>query len=229
MWQGKMWQGVLFGPGKAALFQIGNFFLSLGLIILILIAGWIIAKIVKIIIVRILKAVRLDVLSERIRLEELLRKGGVRHTLSELLGTICYWLLLLVALVVAVNAVGLSAAADLLNRIILYIPNVIAAIFILVLGAFLARVLGDVVQAASANAGIAQSKFLAKMVEIVIIIFALAITLEQLNIGRTIIGLAVNIILASLGLGFALAIGLGCKDIVGKAVTEWIEKLKSKK
>ncbi len=224
-----MWQGEVFGPGKAALFQIGNFFLNLGLIILVLIAGWIIAKIVKMIIVRVLKAVRLDVLSERIRLEELLRKGGVKHTLSELLGAICYWLLLLVALVVAVNAVGLSVAADLLNRIILYIPNVIAAIFILVLGAFLARVLGDVVRAASANAGIAQSKFLAKLVEIVIIIFALAITLEQLNIGRTIIGLAVNIILASLGLGFALAIGLGCKDIVGEAVTEWIEKLKSKK
>ena len=61
------------------------------------------------------------------------------------------------------------------------------------------------------------------------VVFALAITLEQLNIGRTVIGLAVNIILASLGLGFALAIGLGCKDIVGKAVAEWVDKLKIKK
>lgn len=224
-----MWEGLILGPGKAALVQIGNFFLRLGLIIVILIVGWVIAKIVRAIIVRILKAVRLDALSQRARLDELLRKGGVRYTVSELLGAICYWLLVLVALVVAVNAVGLTAAADLLNRIILYIPNVIAAIFILVLGAALARALGNVVQAASANAGISQSKFLATFVEVVIIIFALAITLEQLNIGKTIIGLAVNIILASLGLGFALAIGLGCKDIVGKAVSEWIEKLKSKK
>ena len=224
-----MWQGMLLGPGKAALLQIGTFFLNLGLIILILTVGWVIAKIVRNIIVRILKAVRLDVLSQRARLEELLQKGGVKYTLSELLGAICYWLLVLVALVVAVNAVGLSVAADLLNRIILYIPNVIAAIFILVLGAFLARVVGNVVQAASANAGITQSKFLAKMVEVVIIIFALAVTLEQLNIGKTVIGLAVNIILASLGLGFALAIGLGCKDIVGKAVADWLGKFKSKK
>ncbi len=224
-----MWEGLVLGPGKAALVQIGNFFLNLGLIVLVLIVGWLIAKIVRTIVVRVLKAVKLDVLSQRARLDEILRKGGIRYTLSELLGSICYWLLVLVALVVAVNAVGLSAAAELLNRIILYIPNVIAAIFILVLGAFLARVLGNVVQAACANAGITQSKFLAKLVEIVIIIFALAITLEQLNIGKTIIGLAVNIILASLGLGFALAIGLGCKDIVGKAASEWIEKLKSKK
>ena len=224
-----MLQGMVIGPGKAALIQIGNFFLNLGLIVLILIIGWIIAKIVRAIIVRILKAIKLDVLSEGARLDELLQKGGIKYTLSELLGAICYWLLVLVALVVAVNAVGLTAAADLLNRVILYIPNVIAAIFILLLGAFLARVVGNVVGAASANAGVSQSKFLAKIVEIAIIIFALAITLEQLNIGATIIGLAVNIILASLGLGFALAIGLGCKDMVGKAVTEWIDKLKSKK
>ena len=84
-------------------------------------------------------------------------------------------------------------------------------------------------QAASANAGVSQSKLLAKIVEVTVIVFTLAVTLEQLNIGRTVIGFAVNIILASLGLGFALAIGLGCKDIVGKAVAEWLDKLNSKK
>lgn len=224
-----MWQGIVLGPGKSALYQIGNFLLSLVLIVIILIVGWIAAKIIRAVVTRILKTVKLDVLSERTKLDELLRKGGMKNTLSEMIGNIFYWLLLLIALVVAVNAVGLSAAADLLNRIILYIPNVIAAIFILVLGASLARVMGNVVQAASANAGIEQSKLLSKIVEIVIMVFAIAVTLEQLNIGKTVIGLAVNIILASLGLGFALAIGLGCKDIVGKAVAEWIEKIKTKK
>ena len=224
-----MWEGIIFGPGRSALYQIGNFFLNLTLIILILIIGWVIAKVVRTVIVRLLKAIRLDLLSERTKLDELLEKGGVKYTLSELIGAIFYWLLLLVALVIAVNSVGLTAAADLLNRIILYIPNVIAAIFILVLGAFLARVLGNVVRAATANVGVAESKLLAKIVAVVVIIFALAITLEQLNIGRTVIGLAVNIILASLGLGFALAIGLDCKDIVGEAVADWLSRLKSKK
>lgn len=224
-----MWEGTVLGPGRIALYQIGNFILKLVVIVLVLIVGWVIAKIIKTIIIRVLKAVKLDVVSERIRLNELLEKGGVKHTLSELIGAMCYWLLVLVALVVAVNSVGLTAAAELLNRIILYIPNVIAAIFILVLGTSLARVLSNVVQAASANAGLNQSKLLAKIVEVTVIVFALAITLEQLNIGKTVVGLAVNIILASLGLGFALAIGLGCKDMVGKAAAEWVEKLKSKK
>ena len=116
-----------------------------------------------------------------------------------------------------------------MKRYLGFLVVIVAATFILVLGAFLARVVANVVQATSANAGIAQSKLLAKIVEIAIIIFALAITMEQLNIGKTTIGLTVNILLASLGLGFALAIGLGCKDIVGEAVAEWIEKLKSKK
>lgn len=224
-----MFEGLVLGPGRAALVQIGNFFLSLGSVIIILAVGWVIAKFVRMLVVRILKSLKLDTLAQRTQVDELLRKGGIQQTLSELLGALCYWLLVLVALAVAVNAVGLSAAAELLNQIVLYLPNVIAAIFILVFGAFFARIIGNIVLAASNNAGISQAKFLAKFVEVAIIVFALAITLEQLNIGKTIIGLGVNIILASLGLGFALAIGLGCKDIVGKTVSGWIEEFKSKK
>ena len=59
------------------------------------------------------------------------------------------------------------------------------------------------------NAGIEQAKLLGKLVEIVVIIFAIVITLEQLNIATAIIGLAINIIIAAIGLGLALAFGLG--------------------
>ncbi|MFH1678851.1 MAG: hypothetical protein ABH914_04460, partial [Candidatus Omnitrophota bacterium] len=79
-----MWQGVVIGPGKLTLYQIGNFFLNLALIILILIVGWLIANVVRAIIVRILKTIRLDALAQRTRLEELLQKAGVKYTLSEL-------------------------------------------------------------------------------------------------------------------------------------------------
>jgi hypothetical protein len=62
--------------------------------------------------------------------------------------------------------------------------------------------------------------------EVVIMVFAVAIALEQLQIGGRIIDLTISIILGSFGLGFALAFGLGCKDIVGKAVADFLSKLK---
>lgn len=224
-----MWQALLIEPAKAILIQLGGFLANFLLIILILIIGWILANVVKTLVIKILQVLRIDELAGRIKLGELLTKGGLKYSFSELIGVFCYWLIILVALVIAVNAVGLTVAAELLNRVILYIPNVLAAIFILILGMFMATFLGSIVLAAANNAGIGQAKLLSKIVEIVVVIFALAITLEQLNIGTQTVGLAVNIILASLGLGLALAFGLGCKDIAGKMVAEWLEKLKSRK
>jgi putative Mn2+ efflux pump MntP len=134
----------------------------------------------------------------------------------------------LVTFVVAINAIGLTVAADLLNRIVLYIPNVIAAVFILILGMFVATILKNIVRTAANNAGLAQSNLLGKAIEIVIMVFAIAIALEQLNIGAKIIELTISIILGAIGLGLALAFGLGCKDIAGKSLAEFIDKLKKK-
>jgi hypothetical protein len=109
------------------------------------------------------------------------------------------------------------------------VPNVIAAIFILIFGMFVATLLRNIVLTASSNAGIGQEKLLAKIVEVIVMVFALAIALEQLSIGARLIELTISIILASLGLSLALAFGLGCKDIAGKFVGELIEKVKTKK
>ncbi len=177
---------------------------------------------------KVLAALRLDELSDRIGLDSLLEKGGIGYSLSELLGIICYWLALLVSFMVAINAVGLTIAADLLNKVVLYIPNVIAAIFILILGMFAATLLRNIIQTAANNAGISQSKLLAKAVEAIIAIFAIFLALEQLEIGIRITELTLAIILGSIGLGLALAFGLGCKDVAEKFVSDLIDKLKKK-
>jgi len=222
------WQWVLLEPGKAVLTQIGQFVVNVLLVIFILIIGWLISKVIKSLVIKLLRAIKLDDISDRIELDSLLAKGGIKYSLSELIGVICYWLALLVTFVVAVNAIGLTVAADLLNKIVLYIPNIIAAIFILIMGMFIAKILSNIVQTAANNAGLSQSNMLSKAVEVMTIIFAVVIALEQLEIGAKIIELTVSIVLASLGLGLALAFGLGCKDLVGKSVGDFVDKLKKK-
>lgn len=223
------WSGILIEPARIVLAQIGQFLVNVLLVIIILIIGWVISKTLKTLIVQLLKAVKLDELSSRLELDKLLKKGGIPHSLSELISVIFYWLALLVTFVVAVNAIGLTIAADLLNRITLYIPNIIAAIFILILGMFVATVLKNIVQTAASNAGLSQAAFLGKLVESVVIIFAILITLEQLNIGAKIIELSISILLGAIGLAFAISFGLGCKDIAAKYMADLIEKVKSNK
>jgi len=218
---------VLLEPAKNMLSQIGSFILSVIGVLLILVVGWLIAEfIVKRGLTRLLRV--LDQLADRIELDTLLAKGGISYSLSELIGIIGYWLTILLTFIVALNAVGLTVAADLLNKVVLYIPNVLAAIFILVIGMFVAVFLRNLVQATANNAGLIYANALSKIVEVAVMIFAVLIALEQLNIGTQIINLVVTIVLASLGLGLALAVGLGCKDLVGKAVSDFVDKLKKK-
>ena len=223
------WQLILVEPAKVVLAQVGQFLINVLLVVIILIIGWMISKLIRTLVTRVLKAVRLDSLSERIELDKLLVKGGIPYSLSEIVGVVCYWLALLVTFVVAINAIGLTVAAALLNQIVLYIPNVIAAIFILIFGMFAATLMKNVIQTAAANAGIAQANLLGKVVEVIIVVFAITIVLQQLNIGARIIELAISIVLGSIGLAAALAFGMGCKDIAARHLSDLIDKVKSKK
>lgn len=222
------WQVILLEPARVVLAQIGQFLVNILLVIIILIIGWIISKAIKVVVTKGLRTIKLDELSDRIGLEALLEKGGIGYSLSELVGIICYWLAILVTFMVAINAVGLTVAADLLNKVVLYIPNVIAAIFILILGMFAATLLKNLVQTAANNAGLSQSKLLSKTVEVIIAAFVVFVALEQLGIGIRITELTLSIVLGSVGLGLALAFGLGCKDIAGKYIDDVIDKLKKR-
>ena len=219
-------QIALLSPAKMILTQVSQFVGSLLLVFVLLILGWMISTfIIKIAVTKILKLLKVDELSHRIELDLVLAKGGINSTLSDLIGGIFYWLSLLITFVVTLNAVGLTVAAELLQKVVLFIPNIIAAIFILIIGMFAAVILRNIVRTAANNAGISQANFVSNIAEVVVIVFAVATALEQLQIGARIVELTIGIVLGSLGLGFAIAFGLGCKDIVGKTVNDFLNKL----
>lgn len=214
-------------PAKTLLVQISQFVSGALLVLIILLIGWLISKFfIKPAVTQILKIFKLDALSKRIEFDDLLAKGGITVSFSDLGGSICYWIAMLITFMVALNAVKIDIAADLLKQIVLFVPNIIAAIFILIAGMLVAVILRSIVKTASSNAGIAQATLLSKITETVIMVFAVAMALEQLQIGTRLIELVISIILGALGLGLALALGLGCKDIVAKSVTRFLDRLK---
>ncbi|MCX5704286.1 MAG: hypothetical protein NT066_07350, partial [Candidatus Omnitrophica bacterium] len=98
---------------------------------------------------------KFDSISATSGVDNFLAKGGISYSLSELLGVICYWMALLVTFIVALTPFNLITTA-ILDRIVSYIPNVITAIFILILGMFAATVLRNIIRTATVNAGITQ-------------------------------------------------------------------------
>jgi len=222
------WRGIVIEPVKAMLVRAAAFLPTLIGILVILVIGWIVAAVLKNVVVKLLKIIQFDTASEKSGLSDVLRKGGIKNTLSELIGGLIYWTVMLLVFMAALNALGMTVVASLLDKVIFYIPNVIAAIFIITLGIFFASVIGSIVMTASMNAGIKQSKLLSQVTQTVIVIFAAIMTLEQLNIATAILSTTVTILLGAIGLAVAIAVGLGSKDIAGKLMQELLDNLKRK-
>ncbi len=217
---------VVVDPVKAMLVKIWSYIPAIAGAIVILVVGWLIAKLVEAIVIRVLKAVRLDTASDKAGIANILAQGEIKLSLSELIGAIIYWLVILVVIATALNALNLAIAADLISRLVAYVPNILAAVFILVLGSFLANFVATIVRTSASNAGLKRSKLLAQITQAVLVIFAVIIAIEQLKIASAVLVLAVNIILMSIGLAIAIAFGLGCKDIAGKFISDVVNNLK---
>lgn len=217
-------------PARAMLIEAGRFVSALAAVVLVLLVGWFIAKLIKNLVIRILDILQIDSYAEKVGIDKILVKGGIKYDISELIGVLSYWLVMLISLVLAISTANLSdQAGAMLGAIILYIPRVISAIVILILGIFAASFVKAAIQTAAANAGIEQANLLGRISQILIIVFSADVSLRQTQIDIHGIENAAFIILAALGLALSLAFGLGCKDIAGKVTQEFIDKLKSKK
>ena len=198
----------------------------LGALALFLI-GWVVAQLLQGGVVRILKTVGLDKLADQIQLSAVLNKGGIRHKLSELIGVIVYWLVMLAVVMIVFNALQLTVAAELFQSVVTFLPNVIAAVFILIVGIFAASFLSTTVRTAAGNAGMGQSALLGELTGTVVVIFAAVAALQQLRI--PFFGEAFLIVLAGISLGCAIAFGLGCKEMAGRWVSEIVDQAQVRK
>lgn len=188
--------------------------------ILILIVGWIIAKLLKAGTGRLLKVVKFSTLTKRAGIDEFLAKGAVKQSSSDLISVLVYWLVMLIVLVTAVNALGLEVASELLNQILLYIPNIIVAVIVVAVGLYAANFIAALVRTAVANAGIEEAGLVAALSRWALIIFAVAIALNQLRIGQEIVANGFLIIFGAAALAGALAVGLGAREVVGEYLRE---------
>ncbi|MGA2916482.1 MAG: hypothetical protein ABSE89_10695 [Sedimentisphaerales bacterium] len=193
--------------------------------LVILIIGWIVAKAIKRIVDWSLKLIRFDVLADKAGISEILRKGDLKISAREVVSSIVYWLIMIMVLVMTVEALGLPKASDVLAGLFDYVPNVIAALLVLIVAMFLASFVSGIVRTAAGNANLPKPEILAGISRWAIVIFAVTIALEQLGIAPLLVATTFNIILGGICLALALAFGLGGKD----AAAKYLEELKKKR
>jgi hypothetical protein len=212
---------MLLEPIRVFLRQVGDLLPRLLLALLILIIGWLVAKAIRFAIVKGLRAVNFHVVTERAGLDGFLRDGGIESDTTEILGVLVYWLVILGALVIGFNTLGLSYVTDLLGRVILFVPKVMVALLILAFGAYFARFIGNAITAYCRNIHIQDADLLGKLAQYAIVTFVVLIALDQVNIGGDIVRQSFLIVLAGLVFALALAFGLGGKDWAAELLERW--------
>lgn len=195
----------------------------------ILIVGWFVASLIQKGVAALLRAVRFNELAERSGFADFVNKMNIGVDSAGMLGLVVKWFVRLIALVVAFDALGLPAVSDVLRQLLMWLPNAVVALVVLVIGGLAARALSNLVRGSAAEAGISNANALAKIASVLVWAFAIVVAVNQIGIASTLVNTLFMAFVGALALGAGLAFGLGGRDTASEIVHEWYAKARENK
>jgi hypothetical protein len=219
-------QEALAAAGLNVLGQIASFLPSLVAAIITLLVGLIVARLAKNIIIKLLSAIKLSKLLRGSGINQFLKKADLPLRVEEVLGQIARWIIILIFFIAAMNILGLTAVSAVLNSILAYIPSVLSAALILAIGVLVAGFLESLVKGALGGVSAKTSRLLGKITSYTIIVFVALAAISELGIAQQFISIIFAGLVATLAIGFGLAIGLGAKETVAELLKDWLKQLK---
>jgi hypothetical protein len=198
-------------PTTTSLTQVSAYLPNLGVLLLILVIGSLVAVGVAALVASILKLIQIEKGAKKINVPDILKKGGVGLSLSELITEITFFLIIIATLITALEFYGVGTGV-LTGSILAYVPQVISAVFILILGILVAILISGIIKLVGGNVKIAQSDTLGNVAKYAIIILSTVIALKELGLGIILTDKSKDIIFAGLVLGLTLSFGLGAKE-----------------
>ena len=212
---------VMMEPARLLLHQAADFLPRLGLALIVLIAGWLIAKAIRFAIARALRAVNFHVVTDRAGIDGFLRDGGIRMDATDILAMLVYWIVILTALLIGFNLLGLTYITELVSLVLRFVPKVLVAALILAFGAYFARFVGQSISAYLKNVHMQDAELLGNLARYAILTFVVLIALDQVNVGGDIVRQTFLIVLAGLVFALALAFGLGGREWAAELLERW--------
>ena len=197
----------MFEPLQDALSTLLSYIPQLIGAIVILIVGYIVAKALQAIVGRVLEGIGFDRWMERGGIKQFFDRADTQHTPHSILSRLVFWFVFIIAITMAADALGIPQVSAVLAQLIAYIPNIIAAILILILAALLANFLSSIVRGATG------SGILASVARYAIIVYAVFAALTQLGVAVELTAPTFLIVLGAVALAAAIAFGIGGREV----------------
>ena len=191
---------------------IPNLFVALVLVLL----GFVVAKLLDTLLSKLLGKVGLDRLMHGTGLTKILARAGIHAPVSALIGKIVYWFVLLIFLVSAAESLGLQRVSATLDVLALYVPKVFGAALVLLAGVLLAQLVSSIVRGAAEGVGLDYATGLGRVAQGLVIIISISVAIGQLEVKTDLLNNVIAIVLISVGLAVALAMGLGSRGIASQ-------------
>jgi len=189
--------------------------------IVLLIIGWVIAGVVGGLLSKFLRTIRIDDLAERSGIAGFLRRARVRADAAGVIGGLVKWYVRLVFLLLAANAVGLTAVSGIVNQVLAFIPNLLVAILILGVFSWLATTAKNLVVGAVESAGMSNASMLGTFTFVTVLAFGIIAAANQIGVAATLINTLFIGVVGALALAFGLAFGLGGREEAAQLLAAW--------
>lgn len=191
---------------------------------IIVIVGWVLSALVFKAVAALLRTVKFNEMAQRSGFAEFVRKMGADTDSAGMIAIAAKWFIRLVTLVVAFDALGLPAVSDVLRQLLLWLPNVVVALVVLVIAGLAANALSKLVRGAAAEGGLKNPEFLAKVASGLVWAFGIVVAVNQIGIATTLVNTLFMAVTGALALALGLAFGLGGRDTASQIVRNWYSK-----
>jgi hypothetical protein len=186
--------------------------------LLVLVIGWFIAALIAKAVAALLHAIKFNDLARRSGFADFVQNMGVKTDSAGVIAAVAKWFVRLIVLVVAFDMLGLPAVSQVLRELLLWLPNLIVALVVLVIGGLAATALSNLVRGATAQAGLSSSDALATIAKVGVWGFAIIVAVNQLGIAQVLINTLLIGVVGALALATGLAFGLGGRDHAAKVL-----------
>ncbi|MEK7659335.1 MAG: hypothetical protein AAB338_01615 [Patescibacteria group bacterium] len=192
--------------------------------VVVFLIGWLIAVMLGRVAFHVIKVLQINRALEGLGFKEAMERGGLRLDTPKFFDELVKWFFIVVFLMAATNIVGLTQVTEFLSMVVFYLPNVIVAALVLLIGVLLARFLEHSVRTSVKAARLSSANFLALLARWSVLIFSFLIALDQLKVAPELIRIFMMGVVAMIAIAGGLALGLGGRDLAG----EWLADLKKK-
>lgn len=186
--------------------------------ILLVVVGLAVAKLVEVVLRMILVRVRFDSLVEKAGVDKALQRIGLRQQLNLFIPRLVYFLVVFLLAKTATDALGLVAISNAIGAFFSYLPNIVAALLLLILGSTVGQFAGQMVTQSAESSGLDFAGSLGKLVSGLILFVVAMMAIAQLKIDTDMVRIVTSFILGGAAIAFGLSFGLGARDVIRSMV-----------